>query len=194
MAKKKTKKKTPIKATKKPPPQVTPYPQAGKKVTNFEDELDKQIAGDIPQEQKRGPGRPPKQPPPEQPETPQGPQLQEKVIDRMLRIPFSAWAEFAALEDLRLTDREAADLAAATKELLDFYIPNLPIHLVLWSNFAVAAIVTLQPRFTKIKELKKQKAKAAQQQGGPGAAGQGGPAVPYANGANFPTEIKTEKV
>jgi hypothetical protein len=177
-------------------PKVVPYPQAGKRVTDFENELDRQIetGEQTDQQTKRGPGRPRKEVQPAA-DIDIGPQLQLIVIDRMLRIPFSAWAEFANLSELKLTDREAADLAAATKELLDYYIPNLPPVLIMWSNFAIAAAVVLQPRFAKIKELKKQKLeKQATQtdQEGSQPAGQGRPVTPVK--FPFPSEIKIEKL
>ena len=70
MPKKKVKKKVVKKKTVKPEkpsepaptePKITPYPQAGVKVQEFEDILDAQLAGDTgPPKPKRGPGRPPK--------------------------------------------------------------------------------------------------------------------------------------
>jgi hypothetical protein len=197
MSKKKISKKMSVQkaksSPKSPTPQVTSYPTAGRKVTEFETELDKQLAAGEQTEQKRGPGRPRKDSQTAEPVVDIGPQLQQKVLERMLRIPFSAWAKYAGIEDLALTDHEASDLAAASKELLDYYIPNLPPVLIMWSNFTVTMLCIVQPRFARITEMKKIiKEKQTEKTGQEGRqpAGQGRPISPV----KFPSKVETQKL
>ena len=78
---------------------LVPYPEAGAKVQEFEDLLDKQLAGDAgPPKPKRGPGRPPKEKIPE----PEQPELTIDVVAGVIKIPFELWSISQSVKSLVL--------------------------------------------------------------------------------------------
>lgn len=196
MAKKKVKKKV-VKSKKKSvksvkpetpaepapaQPKITPYPQAGPKVQEFEDLLDKQLAGDTgPPKPKRGPGRPPnvKTPEPEQPE------LTIDVVAGVVKIPFELWSISQSVKSLALTDEEAKQIAEPARQLLEYYLPQIPVIAYAWISLSVSTFWVMQTRIRTIQELKKHRERLQKPK----------PAEPAQPGVTtYPTEIKPEKV
>jgi hypothetical protein len=127
---------------------VTPAPTAGKKIVDFEEKLDEQIAGGPPEQPKRGRGRPPKEPQPEQ----QEPMIDNEIIKKAVCVPFDLWARSQRLKDLRLTDDEAQALSEPVKTLLDYYLPEVPAIAFAWASLAITAYAITSPRLFKIEE------------------------------------------
>jgi len=194
MAKKKTKKKPrkkqrpipPAKIVAEKPPvtisdkKITTYPTADRKITEFEKTLDEQLAGE-PAQPGRTRGRPRKE---EQPEPEFA--MTENLIAEGLKTPFELWAITQRLNELKLQDKEAVMLAAPVKQLLDHYLPNVPMIAIAWASLAITTKSIMAPRLALIAEIKKQKVVASAQpddkdegQGGPrpaaSPAGGGGP-------------------
>lgn len=198
MAKKKKNKKKKKTAKKKPLdplgqiPKITPYPTAGPKITEFEDRLDAQIAGDEP---KRGPGRPRKQQPSEQVE-PEG--LDVGIVARLVKMPFELWAINQKIEELVLEDKEAAQIAEPVKQLLDHYLPQIPAIAYAWIALTVNGFWIMRTRLLLIKaiqEYNKNFSSEAQPAGikDEGHGGPRPPASPAGQGGKFPTETETVK-
>jgi len=174
--------------TKKPEskpvqPKITPYPQAVKKVTEFETVLDRQLAGDpAPPPPKRGPGRPPKGPDPEPPE------LSIDVVAGVVKIPFELWSISQSVPSLSLTTEEANKIAEPAKQLLEFYLPQIPVIAYAWASFSVSIFWVMQSRLRTIQEIKLQRAKNAKP--GPGPTEPAQPGVT----TTFPKAVKTQKI
>jgi len=186
MAKKKKKKKKskPKKTAAEQPPKVTPYPTAGPKIADFEEKLDQQLAGD---ETKRGPGRPRKQQQPEQP-GPEG--LDTAVVSGVVKMPFELWSISQNVKELALTDQEAAQISGPVKQLLDYYLPQIPPIAYAWIALTVNGFWIMRTRLlliAAIRESKKQRTPPA------GPVNQGPGPTPLTN-QKFPSEIKPEKI
>jgi len=193
MAKKKAKKKvkkktvkkivTPEKSPEPAPaqPKVTPYPTAGPKVQEFENVLDRQLAGDT-GPPKRGPGRPPKEKQPE----PEPPELTIDVVAGVVKIPFELWSISQSVKSLALTDEEAKRIAEPAKQLLEYYLPQIPVIAYAWISMSVSTFWVMQARLRTIKEIKEHKKRIEQPR----------PAAPAQPGVvtKFPSEIKPNKV
>lgn len=162
-------------------PKITPYPKAGAKVQEFEDLLDSRIAGDD-QPPKRGPGRPPKE---KQPESEQ-PKLTLDVVAGVVKIPFELWAIGQDVWQLKLNDDEAARIAEPAKQLLEYYLPKIPVIAYAWLSLSVSAFWVMRTRLLIIQELKKQREKQRPPK----------PAEPAQPGVQtkFPSKIETDKV
>lgn len=165
MAKKKVKKKSKKKSVKKvtpsispakisSKPEITPIPTAGPKVLEFEDNLDRQLAGDKPVEKKRGPGRPPN--PQEEPE-PESPELTIDVVAGVVKIPFELWSISQDVEFLKLDDKEAQRIAEPAKQLIEHYLPQIPVIVYAWVSLSVSTFWVMRSRLLLIQELRKQK-------------------------------------
>ena len=193
MAKKKVKKKIvkkksvvktvkPETPTKPAPaePKITPYPQAGPKVQEFEDLLDKQLAGDntVSAPTKRGPGRPPK----EKTQEPEQPELTIDVVAGVVKIPFELWSISQSVKSLALTDEEAKRIAEPAMQLLEYYLPQIPVIAYAWISMSVSTFWVMQTRLRTIQELKEHRARLVQPR----------PAAPAQPGVTtkFPEEIK----
>lgn len=162
-------------------PKITTHPTAGPKITEFEDLLDRQLAGDTgPPKSKRGPGRPPKEPEPEPPE------LTIDIVAGVVRIPFELWAIGQDVKSLALSDEEAKQMAGPAIQLLEYYLPKIPVIAYAWVSMSVSIFWVMRTRLLLIQEIKKQRQK--QQSVKPSE-----PAQPGVN-TKFPTEIKQEKV
>lgn len=175
----KTKKKNPVKTKKKkttkpeqPKPVVTvPMPTAGKTVSDFEQELDKQIA-DNPEPAhggaRAGAGRKtkPKEPPP--PEVGTVPlEAIRSALTELLKAPFDIWAAKAGVPQLALTQDEAETLTGPVQTLLDHYIPNMrPIDWA-WVMFAITAIGIMRPRMVLLQRMNAQEHGGREQQNTP---------------------------
>ncbi len=136
---------------------VTPYPEAGKKVEDFEVKLDAQIAGGPTEAPKRGRGRPPKQPEPE----PQQPEISPDIICGIIKIPFEFWATSQNLKELALTDTEAKQLAGPIKQLIDYYLPRIPTIAYAWISLSVTVFWISKSRLEIIAEIKRKKHKSS---------------------------------
>lgn len=187
---KKTKKKSKKKSvksvkTKKPAdpapakPKITPYPQAGVKVQEFEDVLDRQFAGDT-TPPKRPVGRPPRPPEPEQPE------LTIDIVAGVIKIPFELWAIGQDVKELALTDEESKQMAEPARQLLEHYLPMIPPIAYAWIGLSVSSFWVMRTRLLLIQELRKQREKQQPDR----------PVEPASPGVTtkFPKEIKTDKV
>jgi len=164
-------------------PKITPYPQAGPKVQDFEDLLDKQLAGDNgPPKSKRGPGRPPK----DKTIEPEKPELTIEVVAGVVKIPFELWSISQNVKPLELTDDEAKRIAEPAMQLLEYYLPQIPVIAYAWVSISVSTFWVIQSRLRYIQELKKQRARLAQPT----------PAAPAQPGVTtkFPEEIKPTNI
>lgn len=162
-------------------PKVTPYPQAGPKVQEFEDLLDKQLAGDT-QPSKRPVGRPRG----EKPQEPEQPELTLDVVAGVIKIPFELWAIGQDVKQLALTKEESLQMAEPARQLLEYYLPKIPVIAYAWLSLSVSAFWVMRVRLLLIQELRKQRRKQQPPK----------PAEPAQPGVvtNFPSEIKTNKV
>lgn len=172
-------------------PKVTPHPTAGPKVTEFEEKLDAQLAGGEP---KRGPGRPPKQP--DGPPEPEG--LDVGIVARIVKMPFELWAINQKVEELILTESEAKQIAGPVKELLDYYLPQIPAIAYAWIALTVNGFWIMRTRLALIAAIKESNKHATSSaQADAKDEGQGGPRPPASppteQGVNI-SKIKTTKV
>ena len=190
-----TKKRTPAEQPKEAPPAappvVVPMPTADKKVTDFEEELDRHLAGESPEAPKRGPGRPRKQEP--EPE----PQLDLAIVTPVVKMPFDLWALKNNLDELKINDKEAMLIAKPLKELLDYYLPKIPTIAYAWISLLVMGYTVLKPRLESIQKIKKDTSPVEPNVAGKG---QGGPpAAPVVSTPTKPqgiqaSQIKPEKI
>ena len=194
MSKKKTKKKVkkaklkkPVKVEfytkekKKVKPEVTPYPTAGPKVQEFEDLIDSHLAGDVTPKPKRPVGRPPGK----KPQEPEQPELTIDVVAGVIKIPFQLWSISQSVKTLELTDEEAKRIAEPAKQLLEYYLPKIPVIAYAWINFSVSTFWVMQTRLRTIKELKEHRKRIQQNSKPPE------PAQPGVT-TTFPAEVKTQ--
>lgn len=154
--KKKTAKKKPQRTPPRPKPptatmpetvKITPAPTAGKKIVDFEQKLDEQIAGP-PEPEKRGRGRPRKEAEPE----PEISTIDNKIIKDAICIPFDLWARSQKLNGLKLSDEEAQALSEPAKTLLDYYLPEVPAIAYAWGSLAITAYALTSPRLFMIED------------------------------------------
>lgn len=191
MTKKKTKNKTKKKTKKKTVPEKPVVPQVAPKITphpiagdnpEFADLLDKQRDGDLPSEKKRGPGRPPKEKIPE----PERPELSIDVVAGVVKIPFELWAISQSVKSLALNDVEAKRIAEPAMQLLEHYLPQIPVIAYAWVSVSVSTFWVMQSRLLIIKKIQEHK----KSQEKPVQAEPAGPGVV----TKFPEIIKPEKV
>ncbi len=178
---KKTKKKTPGQTTldpfgggtidRKEMPTVVPHPTAGKKITDFENKLDEQLGEAAQTEpEKRGRGRPRK-------DSMLAPEfvMSEDIIRQTLKIPFDLWAASQKLNALKLLDPEAAALAAPVKQLLDYYLPNMPTVAFAWFSLSITVYTIMLERMTLVARIRKEKAAHSSDSAGVKETGTGSP-------------------
>ena len=175
-------------------PKVIPYPQAGAKVIEFERELDRQLGGEtIGAEPAAGiPTEPGKVI-----------SFDHAVIAQVCQIPFDLWSISQGVDQLKLSDKEARMMAKPAKELLDYYLPQIPVIAWAWISLAVVSYSTLKIRLLIIQEIKKRadriRGPAAEASGASSTVsqpqGQGRP-PPSGIATTFPTmdQIKTQAV
>ena len=194
MAKKKTKKK---KVQNKKPPEITPYPQAGQPVKEFEQKLDEQIKDES--DTRRGRGRPRKEPAPAPPALAEVP---DEVIANFVKIPFDLWAASQNVAQLKLTDKEANLIATPAKQLLDYYLPKIPTIAWAWVALSMTSYSVMSIRLQMIAKIKKHKTESRypppQGKAGPESDGArpetpSGPAEPAKAGINQ-ERIKVQKL
>ena len=135
--------------TAKSSPIITPYPTAGRKVTEFEEKLDRQLAGD--NHEKRSRGRPHKEAGP-------GPaEIDIDVIGQALQIPFDLWSISQGVPELKITTDESVMMAKPVKQLLDHYLPSIPEIAWAWISLGAVSYSIMKSRLVLIAEIKKNK-------------------------------------
>jgi len=145
-------------ATAKSSPIITPYPTAGRKITEFEDQLDQQLAsGD---EEKRRRGRPRKE------QEPAPAEIDIKIIGQTIQIPFDLWAVSQGVEGLKLADQESILIAKPCKQLIDYYLPQVPEIAWAWISLSAVSYSIMKSRLALIAAIKKSKVSSEQMTGG----------------------------
>ena len=181
------------------PEKIVPHPTAGRRIKEFENQLEQQLkAGEPEQEPKQGPGRPRKTPP--EPGTAPVADLSQEIIQNGLKMPFDLWSISQGVAELKLQANEAAALAEPVKQLLDYYAPKLPTISVAWFSLAVTAYSIMAVRFRIINEAQKAKKKShpGSDEAGPVSAVEpvqpASPKEPAPLGSTgFPTKIEIQK-
>jgi len=135
-------------APAKSSPTITPYPEAGRKILEFEEQLDRQLGGG---DEKRKRGRPPNQPPPEIPE------IDITVIGQAIQIPFDLWSVSQGIPQLKIETKEAVMIAKPLKQLLDHYVPAVPEIAWAWISLGAVSYSIMKSRLALIAEIKKRK-------------------------------------
>lgn len=183
MVKRKKSKKKVRKSSKKKPaaPKITPMPTAGRKVTDFESELDRQLAGESPEAPKRGRGRPRKEAPEPEPE------LDLAIVTPIVKMPFDLWALKNDLDKLKLDDKEARLIAEPLKQLLDYYLPKIPTIAYAWISLSVMSYTVLKSRLELVQKIKKESFSV-----GPIAVGKGDTSSRPGNGSPPAASVKTK--
>jgi len=136
--------------TVKSMPTVTPYPTAGRKVTEFEERLDAQLAGS--KKPARGPGGKFSSTSPAA-----GPEIDISVIGQVVQIPFDLWSVSQGVPDLKISSEESVMLAKPVKQLLDHYVPQVPEITWAWISLSAVSYSIMKSRLALITEIKKQK-------------------------------------
>jgi len=141
-----------------PGPVIVPHPTAGKKVQEFEGVLDKQLAGDM-GPPKRPVGRPPK----EKEVEPEPPELTIDIVAGVIKIPFELWSISQSVKSLALSDDEAKSIAEPARQLLEHYLPQIPVIAYAWISMSVSAFWVMQSRLRTIQEIKKHQERIRQE-------------------------------
>lgn len=162
MSKKKAKKKksirpiyaTPEELIDKPDPvksmpTVTPYPTAGRKVTDFEERLDAQLAGGIKKPARGSGGKFASK------EPAAGPEIDVTVIGQVVQIPFDLWSVSQGVPDLKISTEESVMLAKPVKQLLDHYVPQVPEIAWAWISLSAVSYSIMKSRLVLIAEIRK---------------------------------------
>ena len=139
-------------------PVIMPAPTAGKKVQDFEDVLDKQLAGDM-GPPKRPVGRPPK----EKEVEPEPPELTIEIVAGVVKIPFELWSISQSVKSLALTDDEAKNIAEPARQLLEHYLPQIPVIAYAWISMSVSVFWVMQSRLRTIQEIRKHRERIRQE-------------------------------
>ncbi len=167
-------------------PDVTPYPRAGRKVTEFEEALDAQLGGNI-----AGPGSAASPQTASSPAEP--PDLDAKVIGQVCQIPFDLWSVSQGVDGLKLTDKEAQMMGKPAKQLLDHYVPQIPTIAWAWISLAVVAYSAMKSRLMLIQQLKTSRAEVAEQRGSQTQEHGGSPPPQPSATTTFPTMAAIKK-
>lgn len=184
---KKKKSEQPVKVES--PPSAKPAAGVAPKSAEFEELVEQGQQGGGDREKPR-PGRPPKKQGPEtMPEPEKSLQLTIKALEAAVKIPFNLWSEANKLPALKLLDKETQELAEASKNLLDYYCPDIPVPVIIWSNLTLTLAAIVGPRIQQINKIKE--AKKAAEAGTVAAKGPG--RVPAAGKTTFPTEQEIKK-
>ncbi len=165
--KKKASKKKKVKTAKKVTPtpvigpekqNITPHPTGDRIIKEFEETLQSQLAEETdPEAPKRGRGRPRKTDQPEAPAI----DLTLPIISNAIKIPFDLWASSTGVEQLKLLDSEADQLAEPVKQLLDHYLPTMPPIAVAWLSLAFAGYFVMKSRLDIVAAIRKKKKEAS---------------------------------
>lgn len=134
------------------PPEVTPYPRAGRKIKDFEDKLDQQLSGDS-QCPHQGPGR-------SRPVDARPPGLDQigpaiELVVNFVKLPFELWQiRVPQVKGLALTNPEAKQIAEPARELIEYYLPKIPPIAYAWASLAVAGFWIMRTRLVAIEEYR----------------------------------------
>jgi len=132
-------------------PIVTPYPTAGRKVTEFEDRLDAQLAGGtVGKKPARGPGGKFSSTSPAA-----GPEIDISVIGQVVQIPFDLWSVSQGVPELKISAEESVMLAKPVKQLLDHYVPQVPEIAWAWISLSAVSYSIMKSRLALIAEIRK---------------------------------------
>jgi len=139
-------------------PEVVPMPTAGRRVTEFEDQLDASLisAEEKPKRDRRRPRIEAEQQPPE---------IDVKVIGQAIQIPFDLWAIKQDIPDLKISVQESVIIAKPLKQILDHYMPNVPAIAWAWISLSAVSYSILKTRLVLIAEIKKAKISIEQSAG-----------------------------
>jgi len=129
-------------------PTVTPYPTAGRKVTEFEERLDAQLAGS--KKPARGPGGKFSSTSPAA-----GPEIDISVIGQVVQIPFDLWSASQGVPELKISNDESIMLAKPVKQLLDHYVPQVPEIAWAWISLSAVSYSIMKSRLALIAEIRK---------------------------------------
>jgi len=172
---------------------VVPYPQAGEKVTAFEERLDAQLGADS-GGAARGPSRPRKE---SVVATPVERTFDLKIVGQAIQIPFELWALSEGVPQLKISDEEADIMAGPAKELLDHYLPEIPVIAWAWISLSIGLYATMRPRLELIQVLKTEKANtfhSAKRPAAPSPADVKAPKPGAAASSVYPSEITPERI
>ena len=140
-----------------PPDAVSPMPTAGRRVTDFERELDEQINKNPKPPHggaRAGAGRKTKPKPAPEPEARRIPPSEiSDAITELLKAPFDIWAAKAQLPQLALTDDEAVMLTGPVQTLLDYYLPGIRAIDWAWISLGITGVAIMRPRMLLLKEV-----------------------------------------
>ena len=120
----------------------------------FEKLLDERLAGA--ETPKRG-----------RPRKDQGPQelqpaeLDVKIIAQALQVPFDLWSISQDIEQLKLSDQESRLVAKPVKELLDHYLPHIPVIAWAWISMSAVSYSIMKSRLVLLAEIRKSKVTSA---------------------------------
>lgn len=136
-------------------PNVTPYPTAGHKVTEFEDRLDAQLAGETAAKPKLGRPRKDQQDQPAE--------IDIAVIGQAVQIPFDLWSVSQGVPELKISTDESLMLAKPVKQLLDHYVPKVPVIAWAWISLGAVSYSIMKSRLALIAEIRKTRPSSGRQ-------------------------------
>lgn len=138
-----------IKDQVKTPPTITPYPTAGRKIIEFEDRLDAQMAGGEKKPARGSGGKFTSK------EPAAGPEIDVTVIGQVVQIPFDLWSVSQGVPELKISTDESIMLAKPVKQLLDHYIPQVPEIAWAWISLGAVSYSIMKSRLALIAEIRK---------------------------------------
>jgi hypothetical protein len=133
----------------KTPPTITSYPTAGRKVTEFEERLDAQLAGGVKKPARGSGGKFSSK------EPAAGPEIDITVIGQVVQIPFDLWSVSQGVPELKISTDESVMLAKPVKQLLDHYVPQVPEIAWAWISLSAVSYSIMKSRLALIAEIRK---------------------------------------
>lgn len=129
-----------------------------------------------------------------QPAEPEG--LDVGIVAGVVRMPFELWSIGQEVKELALSDNEAKQLSEPVKQLLDYYLPQIPAIAYAWIALTVNGFWIMRTRLLLIAAIKEQNKHISSAQVDATDKGQGSPrppVPPIEQGVNV-NKIKPEKV
>ena len=93
----------------------------------------------------------------------------------VLKIPFDLWGDSQGTPELKLSDTEVKTLALPVTQLVNYYLPKMPVIAYAWSGLILSIFGIMQPRLKIIKDKRKEKEPQKDTQG---QSGLGKPIIP----------------